>query len=185
MSMRRAKIRTAVVGAGLLLAAGYAGDTASSRAADGAPTIRPAPEAPRTARMRGTAGVLDGTAAATSPESSAAVETAGIDTAEVVLSTVTGEASYYHDSLAGNTTASGVPYDPSELVAAHPRLPFGTVLRVTNLRNEREVRVRVVDRGPFARGRILDLSRRAAEQIGMIRSGHAPVRIEVLSHGGR
>ena len=60
---------------------------------------------------------------------------------------------------------------------------FGTRLRVTNLANDRSVEVRVIDRGPFAAGRILDLSRSAAEQIGIIRAGHGRVRVEVLEYG--
>jgi rare lipoprotein A len=95
----------------------------------------------------------------------------------------TGTASYYAASLAGRRTASGERYDPRALVAAHRHLPFGTVLRVTNPANDRSVEVRVIDRGPFTRGRVLDLSRRAAEELGMIRRGHAAVRIEVLSYG--
>lgn len=97
-----------------------------------------------------------------------------------VVRTLTGEASYYADSLAGRRTASGVPYRPNEMIAAHKTLPFGTLLRVTNLANGRVVEVRVVDRGPYAKGRILDLSRRAAEELGFIRQGHTRVRIEVL-----
>lgn len=94
-----------------------------------------------------------------------------------------GSASYYADALTGRRTASGERYDPRALIAAHRSLPFGTVLRVTNLENDRTVEVRVVDRGPFARGRVLDLSRRAAERIDMIRAGHVRVRIEVLEYG--
>jgi rare lipoprotein A len=99
------------------------------------------------------------------------------------LDVLTGTASYYASSLAGRRTASGERYDPRALVAAHRHLPFGTVLRVTNPANERSVEVRVIDRGPFTRGRVIDLSRRAAEELGMIRRGHAAVRIEVLSYG--
>ncbi|MEX2570747.1 MAG: septal ring lytic transglycosylase RlpA family protein [Gemmatimonadota bacterium] len=66
------------------------------------------------------------------------------------------------------------------MVAAHRHLPFGSLLRVTNQANGRTVQVRVVDRGPFAKGRILDLSRRAAEQLDFIRRGHTRVTIEVL-----
>lgn len=100
-----------------------------------------------------------------------------------VLEVQTGSASYYASSLAGRRTASGERYDPRELVAAHRKLPFGTVLRVTNVKDGRSVEVRVIDRGPFARGRVLDVSRRAADALGMIRKGHVPVRIEVLSYG--
>lgn len=91
-----------------------------------------------------------------------------------------GMASYYGRELAGNRTASGEAFDPTDLTAAHRSLPFGTRLRVTNQRTGQSVIVRVNDRGPYARGRVLDLSQGAAEQIGMIRSGSAPVSIELL-----
>jgi rare lipoprotein A len=97
-----------------------------------------------------------------------------------VLRTLGGSASFYASSLAGRRTASGVSYDPREMVAAHRTLPFGTVLRVTNQLNGRTVTVRVVDRGPVTRGRVLDLSRAAAEELDFIRRGHVPVTIEVI-----
>lgn len=103
--------------------------------------------------------------------------------AEAVLETQVGSASYYANVLAGRRTASGIPYDPSAAVAAHRQLPFGTRLRVHNLANDRTVEVEVVDRGPFAKGRILDLSRSAARELGFIRQGHTRVRIEVLEYG--
>lgn len=91
---------------------------------------------------------------------------------------VTGTASYIAPTLAGRRTASGVPFDPASLVAAHRTLPFGTRLRVTNLENDREVVVTVIDRGPFRRGRILDLSPSAARELGFLRQGTTRVRIE-------
>ncbi|MEX2581652.1 MAG: septal ring lytic transglycosylase RlpA family protein [Gemmatimonadota bacterium] len=100
-----------------------------------------------------------------------------------VLETQLGSASYYANALAGRPTASGIPYDPTALVAAHRSLPFGTLLRVTNEANGRTVEVQVVDRGPFARGRVLDLSRSAAERLDFIRRGHTRVVIEVLRYG--
>lgn len=103
--------------------------------------------------------------------------------AESVLELQEGSASYYASMLAGRSTASGVPYDPSAAVAAHRKLPFGTRLRVHNLANGRSVEVKVVDRGPFAKGRILDLSRSAARKLDFIREGHTRVRIEVLEYG--
>lgn len=103
--------------------------------------------------------------------------------AEPVLELQEGSASYYASMLAGRPTASGVPYDPSAAVAAHRKLPFGTRLRVHNLANGRAVEVEVVDRGPFAKGRILDLSRSAARKLDFIREGHTRVRIEVLEYG--
>ena len=88
-----------------------------------------------------------------------------------------GIASYYADRYQGRQTASGERFDQQALSAAHPSLPFGTRVRVTHLGNGRETVVRVNDRGPFVRGRIIDLSRRAAEELDMLRSGTAPVRI--------
>lgn len=95
-----------------------------------------------------------------------------------------GSASYYADSFAGRKTASGVSYEPRALMAAHRTLPFGSVLRVTRTDGGACVYVRVTDRGPFGpRGRILDLSRAAAEQLGMLRAGVVKVRLEVVEYG--
>lgn len=91
-----------------------------------------------------------------------------------------GMASFYGRELAGNRTANGEAFDPGDLTAAHRTLPFGTRLRVTNQRNGMSVVVRVNDRGPYARGRVLDLSQAAAERIDMVRTGSAPVTIELL-----
>lgn len=94
-----------------------------------------------------------------------------------------GAASWYGPGFAGRRTANGEIFDPSQLTAAHRSLPFGTQLRVINLDNGRSVTVRINDRGPFVRGRIIDLSRAAAERIGMVGSGTAQVRLELLSVG--
>ncbi|MBA2670653.1 MAG: septal ring lytic transglycosylase RlpA family protein [Gemmatimonadetes bacterium] len=107
---------------------------------------------------------------------------------EEVLSQVTGEATFYADKFEGRRTASGIPFRQNQMVAAHRAYPFGTVLRVTNLRNDRSVNVRVVDRGPFGgservRRTIIDLSRRAAQQLGYLDAGRTPVRVEVLEWG--
>ena len=95
-----------------------------------------------------------------------------------------GLASYYARSLDGKRTASGVPFDNGELVAAHPTYPFGTLVRVTNLRNRRSVTVRVVDRGPTRavrrKGVIIDLSRAAADALGFLKAGRTRVRLEVV-----
>ena len=90
-----------------------------------------------------------------------------------------GAASYYADSLHGNSTASGEPYDRNEMTAAHRTLAFGTKVRVTNLENGKSVVVRINDRGPHAESRIIDLSGAAAEKLGMVDAGEATVRIEV------
>ncbi|MCX7625678.1 MAG: septal ring lytic transglycosylase RlpA family protein [Candidatus Sumerlaeaceae bacterium] len=92
----------------------------------------------------------------------------------------TGIASWYGSDFHGGPTASGERYDMHSLTAAHPSLPFGTLLRVTNLRNGREVVVRVNNRGPYRRNRIIDLSKEAARQLGMVGAGLAKVQVEVL-----
>lgn len=94
--------------------------------------------------------------------------------------TETGEASWYGRPFHGRFTASGEVYDMNDLTAAHPSLPFGTRIRVENLDNGRSVVVRVNDRGPFVEDRVLDLSRKAAEELGMIGPGTARVRITVV-----
>ncbi len=91
-----------------------------------------------------------------------------------------GEASYYHDRFQGRPTASGELYQSTELTAAHRTLAFGTLIRVTRLDTDQSVVVRVNDRGPHKEGRVVDLSRRAAEEIGLVRSGVAEVRIELF-----
>ena len=91
-----------------------------------------------------------------------------------------GIASWYGPGYEGNLTASGERFDPNAITAAHKTLPFGTRVRVTNLRNGRSVVVRINDRGPYIRGRIIDLSRRAAGIVGMRKSGVVPVRVQVL-----
>jgi peptidoglycan lytic transglycosylase len=88
-----------------------------------------------------------------------------------------GLASYYTE---GSRTANGEKLVPSELTAAHPTLPFGTRLRVTRLDTGRSVIVRVNDRGPFVKGRIVDVSRAAAEQLGLTERGVAKVKVDVV-----
>jgi rare lipoprotein A len=97
-----------------------------------------------------------------------------------VLDTRVGEASYYADKFAGRTTANGETFDPSEMTAAHPSLPFDTRVRVTRVETGESVTVRINDRGPYADDRIIDLSEAAAQEIGMIHEGVVEVRIDVL-----
>ena len=92
----------------------------------------------------------------------------------------TGEASWYGEEFHGRRTSSREVYDMNDLTAAHNTLPFGTMVMVTNLNNGRSVAVRINDRGPFVKNRVIDLSYAAARAIDMIGSGTAPVRIEVL-----
>lgn len=91
-----------------------------------------------------------------------------------------GEASYYADKFQGRQTANGEPYDKHKLTAAHRTLAFGTYVRVTNLSNDLSVIVRINDRGPFKRGRVIDLSYEAARRIDMLRQGVVDVSVEVL-----
>lgn len=92
----------------------------------------------------------------------------------------TGLASFYAHKHHGRRTASGERYDMHALTAAHRSLPFGTDLRVTNLRNGRSVVVRVNDRGPYRKGRIVDVSLAAARKLGLVSRGVARVKVEVL-----
>lgn len=92
-----------------------------------------------------------------------------------------GVASWYGPGFAGRRTANGEIFDPSQLTAAHKELPFNSLVTVTNLDNGRSVVVRINDRGPFKPGRIIDLSRAGAEAIGMIGSGTAQVKVEVMT----
>jgi rare lipoprotein A len=91
-----------------------------------------------------------------------------------------GIASFYGAKFQGRRTASGEVFNTLEMTAAHRTLPFGTQLRVTNLRNGKSVVVRVNDRGPHLRGRIVDLSKAAAKKIGITRTGIARVKLEIL-----
>ena len=91
-----------------------------------------------------------------------------------------GQGSYYADKFAGKPTASGTPYRPGKLTAAHNTLPFGTKIKVTNTRTGRSVKVTVNDRGPHVKGRIVDLSKKAANKIGLVEAGVAPVQLKVI-----
>ena len=94
---------------------------------------------------------------------------------------IVGIASYYAAKFHGRRTASGEKFSSKVLTAAHLTLPFGTLLKVTNLQNMKSVIVRVNDRGPHVRGRIVDLSRAAAELIGITHTGIARVELEILA----
>lgn len=91
-----------------------------------------------------------------------------------------GSASYYASKFEGRPTASGERYRAGQYTAAHRSLPFGSKVRVTNPSTGRSVTVRINDRGPFTAGRVIDVSRAAAEELGLIARGHAPVELEVI-----
>jgi rare lipoprotein A len=97
-----------------------------------------------------------------------------------VVEEAVGHASWYGAKFHGEPTASGEPFDMTELTAAHRTLPFGTRVRVTHLSNGRSVVVRINDRGPYIRGRIIDLSRAAAGVIGMTGQGIARIRMDII-----
>lgn len=90
-----------------------------------------------------------------------------------------GKASYYADRFHGRLTANGERFNMHELTAAHKSLPFGSMVRVTNLSNGKKVLVRINDRGPYIKGRIIDLSLEAAKEIDLLKKGVTNVRIEV------
>jgi rare lipoprotein A len=94
-----------------------------------------------------------------------------------------GRASWYGKALHGKRTASGERFDMHALTAAHRTLPFGTIVRVTDVRSRKSVNVRINDRGPFHRDRIIDLSYEAARKIGIIRRGTARVEVKELDRG--
>jgi rare lipoprotein A len=93
----------------------------------------------------------------------------------------TGYASFYHPVFHGRRTANGETFDRHGLTAAHKTLPFGTLVRVTNLRNDRRLVVRVNDRGPLIKNRVIDLTPRAARELGFLANGVTWVKLEVLT----
>jgi rare lipoprotein A (peptidoglycan hydrolase) len=95
-------------------------------------------------------------------------------------SSIIGTASWYGPGFEGRLCANGEVFNPNDLTAAHPNLPFDTRVRVTNLNNGRSVVVRINDRGPYEQNRIIDLSQRAAQEIGMLNHGVTQVRLDIL-----
>lgn len=94
-----------------------------------------------------------------------------------------GIASWYGDEFKGKPTASGEIFDPEKMTAAHKTLPFGTVVKVTNLENGKIAELKINDRGPFVRGRILDCSKKGAKELGYYINGTAMVKLEVVKEG--
>ena len=111
----------------------------------------------------------------------------GTDTQAAALrgNAQSGMASYYHDRFHGRRTASGAAYNKNALSAAHRTLPLGSQVRVTDSHSGRSVVVQINDRGPYARGRVIDLSRAAASEIGLVGKGVAKVNLEVLRRPSR
>ena len=118
-------------------------------------------------------------AAAATPEQAAAIERSTHPDHSGAKRT--GKASYYHPRFAGKKMADGTPMDPQSNDAASKTLPLGTKARVTNLRNGKSVKVRIKDRGPYVKGRIIDLSPKSAAQLGMRERGVAPVEVAPIA----
>ncbi len=144
---------------------------------------RPPPPIPGTSEQPAQGGAIqaptttDRAASTTNPSGSLAQRYQS----HAALDRQMGDATYYADSLAGNSTASGEPYRPELFTAAHRTLPFGTIARVVRTDTGRVTYVKVNDRGPFGSSkRIIDLSRAAAEELEMMRAGVVPVRVEIL-----
>jgi rare lipoprotein A len=95
-----------------------------------------------------------------------------------------GKASFYHGRFHGRLTANGERYDQEALTAAHRTLPFGTVVQVTNLTNGKSIVLRVNDRGPFVQGRVIDVSRRAARELGFLKAGVVDAEVQILERPG-
>jgi rare lipoprotein A len=116
------------------------------------------------------------------PKPEASSETLALLTEPEIAESYVGLASWYGRRFHGRLTASGSPFDMAALTAAHPNLPFGSQVRVTNLTNGRVVIVTITDRGPFVKPRVIDLSRAAAERLGFVHDGLARVRLDVLAN---
>jgi len=95
-----------------------------------------------------------------------------------------GTATYFDDAFHGRRTSSGEKYDKSKLTAAYKKYDFGTILRVTRLDNKKSVQVRIIDKGPFIKGRLIEISRKAAERLDMIGESEVEVKVEIVKRGG-
>ena len=116
-----------------------------------------------------------------SPETQEASPPATLPTPTPSTIIGTGLASWYGAKHQGKRTASGEIFDQNKFTAAHRTLPWGSIVKVTNLDNGKSVEVRINDRGPFKKGRVIDVSRTAARALGMVQSGVSPVQMELLS----
>lgn len=158
--------------------------SAPSGSAAAAPHARPAERGDERGDERGEARHAGGSDEAAAPEKAAAARRGeSRQRRDARKARIQGKASWYGRGFQGKATASGEPFDRQALTAAHPDLPFGTSVRVTNRRNGRSIVVRINDRGPFSGERIIDLSEGAARKLDMLRSGVAQVVVEVLPRG--
>ncbi|KAB2878929.1 septal ring lytic transglycosylase RlpA family protein [bacterium] len=102
------------------------------------------------------------------------------EVSEKITESFTGTASYYADKFHGRKTASGETFNMHDLTAAHKTLPFGTIVKVTNLKNDKSVKLKINDRGPFVKDRIIDVSLAAAKELDMLGTGTAEVRVDIV-----
>jgi rare lipoprotein A len=128
----------------------------------------------------GTASAQQPSAPAPPPASAPAPGAPGGGLTGTVGETQSGLAGYYSDRLKGHRTASGERYDPDALTTAHQTLPFGTKVKITNQANHKSAVLRVNDRGPTQASRIVDVSRRAGRELGLLKSGLSEVKLEVV-----
>jgi rare lipoprotein A len=174
MALLRSTLRPVVVAVGLSLVSGCA---ARRPAPPPVPAPPPAPSEP--------ARPVDAPPPPSTPPVPIPPAAAGETSA--LVPGQDGFATFVARSFHGRTAANGERFDERQLVAAHRTLPFGSMVRVTNIRNGRSVTVRIVDRGPYGKnyreGTIIDLSRRAAERLRMIHDGQIPARVDVLELG--
>jgi len=166
-------LRTAIIAGSL----GLAALAASSAATPADPMMAPAAR-----EFAATFAAFE-----TMPLSDPALPAEAVDVATLDIADETGAerigggtASYYAGKFHGRRTASGERFDNGAMTAAHRTLPFGSRVRVINPANGRSVTVRINDRGPFTRGRVIDVSRAAAEELGMVARGHARVELELV-----
>lgn len=142
-----------------------------------------APDAPASAEAAASSAVIELVPLQTNPDTAAPTipDAAPAPSApqEAVLGR--GSASYYAAKFDGRRTASGERFDNGAMTAAHRTLPFGTLVRVTNVANGRSVIVRINDRGPFTRGRMIDVSRAAASELGLVARGHGTVELALIA----
>lgn len=167
MSGLKARSFRAVLIAATLGIAPLAASTAATPAAGPAP-------------IEGSTAAIEIMPAIDAPLDRVESESAVPQSLQVATSLGGGSASYYASKFQGRRTASGEAFDNAALTAAHRTLPFGSLVRVTNEANGRSVVVRINDRGPFTRGRLIDVSRAAAEELGLVARGHATVSLELL-----
>lgn len=141
------------------------------------------PDAPASTEAAASSAVIELVPLQTNPDVTAPSlpdeASAPSDPQEAVLGR--GTASYYAAKFDGRRTASGERFDNGAMTAAHRTLPFGTLVKVTNVANGRSVIVRINDRGPFTRGRMIDVSRAAASELGLVARGHGMVELAIIA----